>query len=152
MRNRVFRFGTVEICPTIEEYARLIGVPYVCESVFVPCFEPSFKQRLSKTLGIRKKLLETEGEFLKRCSLSFFCGLYRTGEQYDRPKAAFLIKRQLWANNRVKAFELSVLGHILFPKESTHIDLGLLELRDQIDQGLSFVPALIADTYRALDM
>lgn len=120
MRNRVIRFGTVEICPTIEEYARLIVVPYVCESVFVPCFEPSFKQR--------------------------------TGESYDRPKAAFLIKRQLWANNRVKAFELSVLGHILFPKESTHIDLGLLELRDQIDQGLSFVPALIADTYRALDI
>lgn len=54
MKNRVFRFGTVEICPTTEEYARLIGVPYDCENVIFPCFELSFKQRLSKTLGVKR--------------------------------------------------------------------------------------------------
>lgn len=30
-KNRVFGFGKVEIRPTIEEFERLIGVPYNCE-------------------------------------------------------------------------------------------------------------------------
>lgn len=38
------------------------------------------------------------------------------------------------------------LGHILFPKARTHIDAGLLEFRDRIEQGHSFMRTLLADT------
>lgn len=71
---------------------------------------------------------------MKKCLLSLFCDLYGTNKSYDRHKAAFLIKHQIWANNRVKALELSVLGHILFPKESTHIDLGVLSLEIRLNK------------------
>lgn len=36
-KSRVFRFGTIKLCPIIDEYARLIGVPRDCEKVIIPC-------------------------------------------------------------------------------------------------------------------
>lgn len=76
-KNRVFRFGKVEICPSMEEYSRLIGAPHDCENVIIPCFEPSFKQKLSRTFGIKKKLLVgSESLEHKRCPLSLFHDLY----------------------------------------------------------------------------
>lgn len=46
--------------------------------------------------------------------------------------------------------ELTVLGHVLFPKNPEKIDIRLLHFREQIEQGHTFVPALLADTFRTL--
>lgn len=63
--NWVLRFGMVEMCPTIKEYVRLIGVPHNSEKIVILCLELSFKERLSKTLWIKRKSLETEGELFE---------------------------------------------------------------------------------------
>lgn len=69
--------------------------------------------------------------------------LYGFDESYDPHKLAFLINYQIWAYNHVKTLEFSGLGHILFYKEPMYIHLGLLELRDHIEQGSFFIPALV---------
>lgn len=56
-KGPVFRFNTIEICLTIEVYARLIGVSFDCEKVVNPSFESAFKQRLSRTLGNERNSL-----------------------------------------------------------------------------------------------
>lgn len=53
--------------------------------------------------------------------------MYRADESYNCQKSAFLINHEIWAQNGVKALELSILGNILFSKELI-VDLGLLEL------------------------
>lgn len=55
-----------------------------------------------------------------------------------------------WNQNRILAIELIVLGDVMFPKTHGSVDLGLLEFRGQIEEGHTFIPNLIADTFRAL--
>lgn len=133
----VFRFGTVKTCPTIEEYASLIGVPYNCEKVIVPCLESSFKDRLLKTLWIKKNFFGGEGNYLNTKDALWNCFVFRmnpTSLMID--KSAFSIDHQMWAYNQVKALKLSILGHILLPKESTYIGLGLLKLMNRSNKAL----------------
>lgn len=83
---------SVEICPNIEEYARLIGVPHDYKEVIISCFEPSFKQRLSRTWGTKKKLLEVGNGSLeyKRCPLTLLCELYGVDESHNCHEWPFL--------------------------------------------------------------
>lgn len=153
-RSRVFRFGTIEMCPTLEEYAALLGVPCDVDLIVSPSTALGFKQRLSKTLGIKKKFL-TQGNTMyeyRNIPLGQLCDLFATTDAFESRTSSFLVSQDEWTQRRIKALELSVLGHILFPKARTLVDAGLLEFRDQIEQGHSFIPALLADTFRALNM
>lgn len=47
--------------------------------------------------------------------------------------SSFLIAYYEWNLRRVKALEFAIFGHILFPKSYTDVDIGLLELRNQIE-------------------
>lgn len=47
----VFRFGTINLCPTIEEYSKLLGVPYDTESMIAPSFNQGFKYEYPKLFG-----------------------------------------------------------------------------------------------------
>lgn len=55
--NRVFRFETINLCPTIEEYSRFLGVHYDTDSIVMPPLNQSFKMRMSKDLRIKKEIL-----------------------------------------------------------------------------------------------
>lgn len=96
-KNGVVMFDRILIYPTIEDYTRLIGTSHDCEKVIITCHKPSFKQRLSRTLGIKKKLLEAGGESLKykRCLLDLLYDLYGVNKSYDRHKSAFLINHHM---------------------------------------------------------
>lgn len=59
--------------------------------------------------------------------------LYKSDESYNR-QISLSYESSDMAHNRVKALQLSILGHILFPKEPKYVDIGLLELKDQSDQ------------------
>lgn len=71
----------------------MVGVPYDCEKVIVTCLEPNFEQRLSRTLEMKEKLLETQGKSLeyKRCPLDLLYDFYGAEESYELHKSAFLI-------------------------------------------------------------
>lgn len=49
------------------------------------------------------------------------------------------MSRVYGSRNRVKAFELSILVHIVFLKNLTDIGRGLVEVMDQIERGYSFI-------------
>lgn len=48
------------------------------------------------------------------------------------------------------AMELTILGHVLFPRNLESIDTGLLGSLQQIEKGYTFVLVLLADIFRAL--
>lgn len=50
--DRVFRFDTIKMCLTIEEYEKLIDVNF--ENVVLQSFELGFKQKMSRALGIKR--------------------------------------------------------------------------------------------------
>lgn len=55
-----------------------------------------------------------------------------------------------WNQNRILAFELVILGHVLFPKNPKAVDVKWLHSREQIEGGHTFVLAFLADTIRVL--
>lgn len=52
----VFWFGAIEICPTIKEYARILGVQHDIDFIVSPLLNTSFKLPMSTTLGIKKSI------------------------------------------------------------------------------------------------
>lgn len=93
--NRVFWFVLVEICCTIEEYAKILGARCDTDSVISPPPNPNFKLRTSRTLGIKKSLLGTEDEpnECKRCNLSLLCNISADHDAYEKNKTVFQTSR-----------------------------------------------------------
>lgn len=149
--GRVFRFGPINLCPTIEEYSRLLGIHYNTDAIVTPPLNQGFKSRMSKTLGVKRSIIEQKGN-ANECTMKFLCDLFAGQDAYEKNSSAFWVTHEDWKRNRVLAIELAILGHILFPKNLTGVDVRLLQFREQIEQGHTFVPALLADTIRALCM
>lgn len=40
--ERVLQFGKIDLCPTIEEYSKILEVPYIVEFVVAPLFNQGF--------------------------------------------------------------------------------------------------------------
>lgn len=79
------------------------------------------------------------------------CDSYATDDAYERYRSAFLMNHDIWAHDCVKALEFFILCHILFLMKPD-IQLGLFELRDQIERSFSFVLTLIVDIFLELDI
>lgn len=47
--------------------------------------------------------------------------------------------------------EFAILGHIVVQKDLESVVIGLLEFREKIEKGDTIVPALLADTFKALN-
>lgn len=50
-----FLFGSIDICLTIEEYSRILGVHCNRKLIFASLLTQDFRLRISKTLGIKKR-------------------------------------------------------------------------------------------------
>lgn len=51
--------------------------------------------------------------------------------------------------NRVLTIEFAILENISFPRNLTEINMGLLQIQEQIEQGDMFVPTVLDDKIRA---
>lgn len=63
----------------------------------------------------------------------FLSNLYVNSETYRENPHCFKISREEWSQNRTLAFELVILGHVLFPKNSQGVDVRLLHFQEQIE-------------------
>lgn len=80
-------------------------------------------------------------------TLQFVCQKGRILEQLS--KFLLLIKRM---EPQSSLSFCTCLGHIMFPKNLKGIGIVLLIFREHIAKGHTFVPALLADTFRALEI
>lgn len=50
------------------------------------------------------------------------------------------------------AFELAILGHVMFLRDLEGVNTGLMVFWEQIEKGHTFISTLLADTFRALEI
>ncbi|MBA0576935.1 hypothetical protein Golob_023887 [Gossypium lobatum] len=55
------------------------------------------------------------------------------------------------AKKRVDVFALSIYGLVIFPKALGHVDEVVTDLFDQLDKGVTPVPAILVETFRSLN-
>ncbi|KAF8392864.1 hypothetical protein HHK36_021103 [Tetracentron sinense] len=125
----VFRLGAFELSPTLEEYGRLLSVPFDQDKIVLPTYRASWKTKASSFLGTTS--LRGNPSWISTPS---FVG----------PPGS-------WPQYRYRALALAVVGHVLFPLSFNYIDMQILEVAEQIMTGHSFIPMLLAETFRALD-
>ncbi|MBA0786317.1 hypothetical protein Gotri_025441, partial [Gossypium trilobum] len=57
----------------------------------------------------------------------------------------------LHTNKKVDAFALSVYGLVVFPKALGHVDEAVTDLFDRLDNRVTPVPAILAETFKSLN-
>ncbi|MBA0730340.1 hypothetical protein Golax_022950 [Gossypium laxum] len=62
-----------------------------------------------------------------------------------------LILAHLDVKKRVDIFALSIYGLVIFPKALGHVDEAVSDLFDRLDNGVTPVPAILAETFRSLN-
>ncbi|KAF8399684.1 hypothetical protein HHK36_015555 [Tetracentron sinense] len=148
----VFRFGSTEIAPTLEEYARLLRVSLESDIV-MPIFPESYKNKFVRLLGIRRNSLEKLGEenSFQRCTLKFLIDHFAPRNPAWISTPMYTGKEEEWPKHRANALALAIAGHLLFPMSYVCIDAALVDIIVQIESGHTFVPMLLAETFRALN-
>lgn len=81
-KDVVFLFGAFEICPTIEEYARILGVHHDINIIISPSLNTGFKLWIPRLLGLKRA--------------------------YKNNNTAFLASRDEWNQNHTLAMELDI--------------------------------------------
>lgn len=79
--DQVFRFGTLDLCLTIKEYSRILGVHYDTDFIVMPPLNQGFKIRMSRDLGIKKEIIGPRIE-RNECPLDFFSNLVANPDTY----------------------------------------------------------------------
>lgn len=82
-------------------------------------------------------------------TLDFLCNFFASQDAYVRNQPVFKSSQVEWNKTRVLSFDFDILGHVFFPKNPEGVDIRLLQFREQIKQGHTFVPTLLV-TIRAL--
>lgn len=78
--------------------------------------------------------------------------LFASQDAYNKDQSICSSSHQEWSHNRIVAFELAILGHVVFLRNLEGIDSGLLAFWEQIENGHTFVLALFADTFKAFNI
>lgn len=65
---------------------------------------------------------------------------------YKQNQPIFNSSYEEWSQTRVLTWN----SHVLFPQNPEEVDIGLLHFQEKIERAYTFIPALIADTIRAL--
>ncbi|KAF8406117.1 hypothetical protein HHK36_008197 [Tetracentron sinense] len=148
----VFRFGVFELCPTLEEYGRLLSVPFDHDKIVIPFPRASWKGKAASFLGVKRGFLEKlDGEDYHRCSLEFLMDYFAPRNPSWIGTSSFMGTPDSWPQYRLRALALAIVGHVLFPLSFNFIDMQVVEVVEQIMTGHSFIPILLAETFRALD-
>ncbi|KAF8408650.1 hypothetical protein HHK36_004713 [Tetracentron sinense] len=99
--------------------------------------------------GFLEKLDGEENYF--RCSLKFLIDYFSPRNPGWISTPSFVGPTGSWPQYRFRALALAVVEHVLFPLSFNYIDMQILEVAEQIMTGHSFIPMLLAETFRALD-
>ncbi|KAF8389240.1 hypothetical protein HHK36_025933 [Tetracentron sinense] len=145
----VFRFGVFELCP---KYGRLLSVPFDQDKIVIPFPRASWKGKAASFLGVKRGFLEKlDGEDYHRCSLEFLMDYFAPRNPSWIGTSSFMGTPDSWPQYRLRAMALAIVGHVLFPLSFNFIDMQVVEVVEQVMTGHSFIPILLAETFRALD-
>ncbi|XP_040942353.1 uncharacterized protein [Gossypium hirsutum] len=136
-----FTFGSVDLVPTVEEYTALLR----CSKIQVD----KAYSRAANVLTFLKKLVN-----ITRMSEQWVVArIKQKGDSKCIPwkNLRDLIQVHLDMKKRVDVFALSIYGLVVFPKALGHIDEAVTDLFDQLDKGVTPVPAILAETFRSLN-
>ncbi|KAF8391075.1 hypothetical protein HHK36_023375 [Tetracentron sinense] len=149
----VFKLGVFELCPALEEYGRLLSVPFDQDRIVLPSYQASWKSKASSFLRVKRGFLEKlDGdENYFRCSLKFFVDYFSPRNPNWISTPSFVGLLGSWPQYHFRALALVVVGHVLFSLSFKFIDMQVLEVVEQIMTGHSFILMLLAETFRALD-
>ncbi|KAF8380545.1 hypothetical protein HHK36_028032 [Tetracentron sinense] len=149
----VFKLGVFELSPTLEEYGRLMSVPFDQDRIVIPFCRASWKSKAASLLEVKRGFLEKlDGEEnYYRCSLKFLVDNFFPRNPSWISTSSFIGLPGSWLQYRFRALALAVVGHVLFPLSFNFIDMKVVEVVEQIINGHSFIPMLLAETFRALD-
>ncbi|MBA0786322.1 hypothetical protein Gotri_025441 [Gossypium trilobum] len=136
-----FTFGGVDLVPTVEEYMALLRCSkiqvYKAYSGVVNI--PTFLKKLMNITGMSEQWVIAR---IKQKRDSKFIPWKNLKD---------LILAYPDTNKKVDAFALSVYGLVVFPKALGHVDEAVTDLFDRLDNRVTPVPAILAETFKSLN-
>ncbi|KAG8495885.1 hypothetical protein CXB51_007511 [Gossypium anomalum] len=139
---KCFTFGEVDLVPTLEEYT----APLQCPKVQV-------KKAYAKVLNgqtFTKKLMNISGMSEPWVAAR----IQQKGDNKCIPweNLRDLVLAHPDERKRIDIFALSIYGLVIFPKALRHVDEAVTDLFDRLEKGIMPVPAILAETFRSLNM
>uniref|UniRef100_M1CMJ9 Aminotransferase-like plant mobile domain-containing protein n=2 Tax=Solanum tuberosum TaxID=4113 RepID=M1CMJ9_SOLTU len=163
--NMVFRFGEVEMTPTIEEILASYESVSMCNK---RRFKPDTDLLFPKTWDfaeIREKLSLVKADWMDRMPgpnipLRKFYYRFGRARAYEKFKEEF-VSEEKWKETRPLAFVICLLGTMVFPQGPNYtIHPNVVMVTHAIFYGVGYgsaikyytlAPMILADIYRALD-
>ncbi|KAL1106210.1 hypothetical protein V6Z11_D04G186100 [Gossypium hirsutum] len=136
-----FTFGSVDLVSIVEEYTTLLH----CSKIQVDkaysraANVPTFLKKLMNITGMSEQWVAAR--------------IKQKGDSKCIPwrNLKDLILAHPDMRKRVDVFSLGIYGLIIFPKALGHIDETVTDLFDRLDNGVTPVPAILAETFRSLN-
>ncbi|MBA0650139.1 hypothetical protein Goklo_017603, partial [Gossypium klotzschianum] len=137
-----FTLGKVDLVPTVEEYMALLRCAKIqVDKVYSRAVNPP---------TILKKLM----------NITWMSEQWVTTRIKQKGDNKCISWRNLKdvvlthpdTKKRVDAFALSIYGLVIFPKALVHVDEVVTDLFDRLDKGVTPVPAILAETFRSLNV
>lgn len=144
--DKVFRFGTIELCPTLEEYTQFLSLTpkdkdkakgKVKEIAIVPQIKSGYTQDIGGFLKLKKH--EMPPAISASCPRPFLwekAKHYRYDDYEDE--------------RRVRALTAIVAAEILFPGAQEEVDGAIFNVLNQMQEGRLLSSVLIAETIQSL--
>ncbi|KAG8485233.1 hypothetical protein CXB51_021035 [Gossypium anomalum] len=139
---KCFTFGEVDLVPTLEEYTALLRCPKV-----------QVRKAYAKVLNSQtftKKLMNISGMSEPWVAAR----IQQKGDSKCIPweNLRDLVLAHPDERKRIDIFALSIYGLVIFPKALRHVDEAVTDLFDRLEKGITPVPAILAETFRSLNM
>ncbi|MBA0844745.1 hypothetical protein Goarm_023105 [Gossypium armourianum] len=136
-----FMFGKVDLVPTIEEYMALLRCSRIqVDKVYLKAVNvPTFLKRLVSIMVMSEQWVTAR--------------IKQKGDSKCIPWKSLkdFILAHPDTNKKVDIFSLSIYGLVVFPKALEHVDEAVIDLFDRLDERVTPVSAILAETFRSLN-
>lgn len=145
--NQVFWFSSIDLCTTIEEYFRILGIPYNTRFIVSRPFNQSFNLRISEAFGIKNNISE-KGDETNECFQNMLNNLFANRSAYERSQSVSFSStsspnHSIWARY-LRSCPISD-KHWRSRYQVTNIP--------RVDEkSHTFIPVFLEDTFRAMNI
>ncbi|KAL1162669.1 hypothetical protein V6Z11_A07G218500 [Gossypium hirsutum] len=135
-----FTFGEVDLVPTVEEYTALLRCPrFQSDKIYsrAACV-PTFWKKLIAITGMSEQWITARIKEKGECKCI----------SWDDLKDLILTHPD--KTKKVDIFALSLYGQMVFPRALGYVDEATTNLFHRLSKRVTFVPAILAETFRSL--
>ncbi|MBA0730373.1 hypothetical protein Golax_022591 [Gossypium laxum] len=137
-----YLLSKVDLVPTVEEYTTLLRCLRIqVDKVYSKAANvPTFLKKLMCITGMNEQWVVVQ--------------IKQKGDNKCIPWKSLrdIILAHPDIKKRVDIFALSIYGLVVFPKAVGHVDEAVSDLFDRLDKGVTSVPAILAETFRSLNV